>query len=150
MAGALVLMILNRLQMLKESRGQECKRPDRETERAGESQGDPAGPPDPTGDVTNCWVTSVSFFQHKAIPLFPPLRYVSKLFLAAAFLRSSLLSLINTITSKFTVSVTSAAQICSSIWGFIPFLPSSLCLWPLFRTEMSLSEENRRINLLET
>lgn len=30
MAGALVLLMLNRLQMLKESRGQECKRPDRE------------------------------------------------------------------------------------------------------------------------
>lgn len=32
MAGALALMMLNRLQMLKESRGQECKRPDRERE----------------------------------------------------------------------------------------------------------------------
>lgn len=28
MAGALVLLMLNRLQMSKESRGQECKRPD--------------------------------------------------------------------------------------------------------------------------
>lgn len=34
MAGALVLLMLNRLQMLKESRGQECKRPD--GERRGE------------------------------------------------------------------------------------------------------------------
>ncbi|CAJ1059983.1 Hypothetical predicted protein [Xyrichtys novacula] len=74
MAGALVLMILNRLQMLKEGRGQECKRPDRKTEQAGETQEEtlPA-PQDPTGDVTNHWVTSVSFFQHKVIPLFPPL-----------------------------------------------------------------------------
>lgn len=34
MVGALVLLTLNRLQMLKESRGQECKRPDGE-ERIG-------------------------------------------------------------------------------------------------------------------
>lgn len=30
-------------------------------------------PQDPTGYVTNRRVTSVSFFQHKVIPLFPPL-----------------------------------------------------------------------------
>lgn len=34
MVRALVFMMLNRLQMLKESRGQECKMPDREKERA--------------------------------------------------------------------------------------------------------------------
>ena len=38
MAGALALMMLNRLQMLKESRGQECKRPDGERERERERE----------------------------------------------------------------------------------------------------------------
>lgn len=44
MAGALALMTLNRLQMLKECRGQECKRPDRERERRGRGGKSERGP----------------------------------------------------------------------------------------------------------
>lgn len=101
MAGALALMMLNRLQMLKESRGQECKRPDRKREREERRERggkkparDAAGPyQDPRGDVTNRRVTSVSFFQHKVVPVFPPFpsatqQYASKPFLAA-FLASN-------------------------------------------------------------
>lgn len=78
MAGALALMMLNRLQMLKESRGQECKRPDthrerKRTRRGKSKQETLLALEDPTGDMTNRRVTSVSFFQHKVIPLFPPL-----------------------------------------------------------------------------
>lgn len=134
MAGALVLLMLNRLQMLKESRGQECKRPDRERRgRGGKSKHEtPLHPQDPTGDVTNRRVTSVSFFQHKVIPLFPPLssQFVSKPFLAE-FLTSNLLPLINTISAKFTISVANSVLIWSSSLCFIPFQHSSLCSWPL-------------------
>lgn len=53
MAGVLALMMLNRLQMLKERRGQECKRTDRQREKERERTGrkkqarDAAGPPGP-------------------------------------------------------------------------------------------------------
>lgn len=115
-------------------------------------------PQDPTGDVTNCRVTSVSLFQHRVIPLFPPLpfttlRYVSKSFLAA-FLTSSL-PFINTISAKFTISVANSVLICPFILCFIPFLNPTLCLWPVlsilcFFTVIPLSAEYRGIYLLET
>lgn len=92
----------------------------------------PHPPQDPTGDMTNHRVTSVSFFQHKIIPLFPPLplRYVSKSFLAP-FLPSAQLSLINTVSAKFTISVANFVLICPFILCFIPSLHASLCFWPI-------------------
>lgn len=64
MAGALVLLMLNRLQMLKESRGQQ--RPNREGRRR---RGKVSTRRTPWGDTTVRRVTSVSFFQHKIAPL---------------------------------------------------------------------------------
>lgn len=64
MAGALVLLMLNRLQMLKESRRQQC--PDREGRRR---RGKVGTRRTPRGDMTVRRVTSVSFFQHKITPL---------------------------------------------------------------------------------
>lgn len=62
MTGAPVFVILNRLQMLKKSRGRRSKRPDSRRET-------PPGPlRTPQGDVTNRRVTSVSVFQRRVNP----------------------------------------------------------------------------------
>lgn len=81
MAGALVLLMLNRLQMLKESRGQQS--PDREGKRR---RGKVSTRQTPRGDITVRRVTSVSFFQHRITSLLSPLPPgdVSKPFLAAS------------------------------------------------------------------
>lgn len=138
--GALVFMMLNRLQMLKESRGQECKRPDRESERE-RKQETLLAPEDPTGDLTNHRVTSVSFFQHKVIPLLPPLPSQQLRYMSKPFLASILLCLINIISAKFTISVANSVLICSFILCFIPFLHPSLCLWPLLSILMLLHSD---------
>lgn len=53
MAGAPVLLTLNRLQMLRECRGQECKRPDGE-ERAGVGGAQDAASPPYKGPHRGC------------------------------------------------------------------------------------------------
>lgn len=153
MVGAAELMRLNRLQMLKESRGQQCKRPDSKRVHKQETLQAPQGP---TGDMTNRWVISVSFFQHKVIPLFPPLSLQHYgICQSPSWQHSSHFLLINTVFAKFTISAANLVQIYSFILCFIPFLYPSLCLWPVlcilcFFTVMPLCVDYRGIYLLET